>query len=144
MAITHSKYSAHTDPLFKKLNLLKLPDMYRLQVLKLFHKLANNVMPQFFQGIFTSLQPKNTTYNLRVNKLQYPCFKRTFARNSTFYQLSEHINTNNNKYFADGLLITTQVWILNLKSFVRQIKCKLISSYFEQCQQRNCYSCMQA
>ena len=101
-------------------------------------------MPKFFQGIFTSLQPKNTTYNLRVNKLQYPCFKRTFARNSTFYQLSEHINTNNNKYFADGLLITTQVGILSLKSFVRQIKCKLISSYFEQCQQRNCYSCMQA
>ena len=30
--ITNSKYIAHTDPIFKTLNLLKLPDLYRLQL----------------------------------------------------------------------------------------------------------------
>ena len=38
-AITNSKYIAHTDPIFKTLNLLKLPDLYRLQLYK--HILQN-------------------------------------------------------------------------------------------------------
>ena len=36
--ITNSKYIAHTDPIFKTLNLLKLPDLYRLQLYKLYYK----------------------------------------------------------------------------------------------------------
>ena len=37
--ITNSKYIAHTDPIFKTLNLLKLPDLYRLQLYKLYYKI---------------------------------------------------------------------------------------------------------
>ena len=37
--ITNRKYIAHTDPIFKTLNLLKLPDLYRLQLYKLYYKI---------------------------------------------------------------------------------------------------------
>ena len=32
--ITNSKYNAHTDPIFKKQSLLKLHDIYNLEILK--------------------------------------------------------------------------------------------------------------
>ena len=35
--ITNSNYIAHTDPIFKTLNLLRLPDLYRLQLYKLYY-----------------------------------------------------------------------------------------------------------
>ena len=43
--ITCSKYNAHTDPLFKKMNLLKISDLYNISLLKFFHKLRNNKLP---------------------------------------------------------------------------------------------------
>ena len=39
--ITNSKYIAHTNPIFKTLNLLKLPDLYRIQLYKLLKKQTN-------------------------------------------------------------------------------------------------------
>ena len=39
--ITCQKYNAHTDPLFKKLSLLKLNDLFRVNVLKLYYKFHN-------------------------------------------------------------------------------------------------------
>ena len=36
--ISLSKYNSHTNPLFKKLNLLKLKDIFELNVLKLYSK----------------------------------------------------------------------------------------------------------
>ena len=43
--ISNTKYNSHTDPLFKKLNLLKLKDLFELNVLKLFYKFKNNSLP---------------------------------------------------------------------------------------------------
>ena len=39
--ITNSNYIAHIDPIFKTLNLLKLADLYRLQLYKLYNVLQN-------------------------------------------------------------------------------------------------------
>ena len=36
--ITCSKYNAHTEPLFKTLNLLKVSDMFTLNLLKMYYK----------------------------------------------------------------------------------------------------------
>ncbi len=36
--ITTSKYNAHTEPIFKCLNLLKVEDIFKLQVLKFYFK----------------------------------------------------------------------------------------------------------
>ena len=44
--IAASKYNAHTEPLFKKLNLLKACDICKLQELKCYHKLINRQQPK--------------------------------------------------------------------------------------------------
>ena len=47
--IAASKYNAHTEPLFKQLNLLKACDICKLQELKFYHKLINRQLPKYFE-----------------------------------------------------------------------------------------------
>ena len=45
--IAASKYNAHTEPLFKQLNLLKACDICKLQILYFYHKLINRQLPKY-------------------------------------------------------------------------------------------------
>ena len=45
--ISISKYNAHTDPLFKKYRILKLPHILQLQELKCYHKYINKKLPAY-------------------------------------------------------------------------------------------------
>ena len=47
--ITVNKYNAHTEPLFKSLNILKLKDMFLLNQLKFYYNFINNKLPHYFQ-----------------------------------------------------------------------------------------------
>ena len=46
--ISNSKFIAHTKPICKSLNLLKVQDIYQLAILKFYFKLINNELPQYF------------------------------------------------------------------------------------------------
>ena len=43
--ITYNNYTAHTEPLLKELNLLKVKDMFDLKILKFLFKLYHNELP---------------------------------------------------------------------------------------------------
>ena len=43
--ITNSSYNVHTDPLFKKVNLLKVGDIFQLNVLKLYYRFRKKLFP---------------------------------------------------------------------------------------------------
>ena len=45
--ITNSKFNAHIEPICKRLNILKLPDLYNLQLYKLYFKIKKEVVPQY-------------------------------------------------------------------------------------------------
>ena len=51
--IDRKSYKYHTDPLFKSLNILKLPDLYNLQILLFMHDLLHNILPKSFQNFAT-------------------------------------------------------------------------------------------
>ena len=55
--ISNSKYDSHSDPLFKKFNLLKLKDLIELNVLKLFYKYRNNMLPFYVSNMFSDCNP---------------------------------------------------------------------------------------
>ena len=58
----------HTTPLFLKLNLLKLEDIYKLQISKIMHKINNN---SWF-GNFNLIRTENIhQYNTRSNSCNY-------------------------------------------------------------------------
>ena len=69
--ITNSKYNAHTEPLFKKLDLLKICDLYKVKAIKLYFKYQNNFLLSYFNGIFTFMQPPQE-YQTRNRNTVYP------------------------------------------------------------------------
>lgn len=54
--ITNSKYNEHTAPLFKELSLLKLTDIYKLNVGKFMYKMVQNNLPPQIKHAFTKNQ----------------------------------------------------------------------------------------
>ena len=46
--ITYSHYIAHSEPLLKQLNLLKVQDLFQLKILKFLFKLYHNKLPPYF------------------------------------------------------------------------------------------------
>ena len=48
--ITRNKFFSHTSPIFKENKLLKLPDMYKIQCLKLHYKIERDEVPFFYRS----------------------------------------------------------------------------------------------
>ena len=47
--ICSSNYDAHTEPLFKTINLLKLTDIMKLNTIKFYYKLRANKVPAYLE-----------------------------------------------------------------------------------------------
>ena len=65
-----SKYIEQTDPVYKELNLIKVNDIYNLQVLKFYHQLINKQLPKYFNNTpYTNMSLKMLTYiNMAIKK----------------------------------------------------------------------------
>ena len=85
--ITHSHYIAHSEPLLKQLNLLKVKDMIDLKLLKFLHKLNASKLPQYFNSYKPYLEKNETKYNLRPNPLVMPAVNHVYAENLLIYRL---------------------------------------------------------
>jgi hypothetical protein len=83
-AIAGARYDAHSEPLFKSLNILKLHDIYNLQVAKYVYAFIQNTLPPQFSNIFTLSQDAHThdTRHSRTFKLALPKTRTTIANNS--------------------------------------------------------------
>ena len=62
-----SKYDAHTEPLHKTLYILKLPDMYDLQLYKLYYNIQRKPVPHYFDTVISTL---THNYNTRPDTLE--------------------------------------------------------------------------
>jgi hypothetical protein len=49
--ISCSNYISHTEPICKRLNVLKISDLYKLRILKLYYDLANKQLPEYFAKV---------------------------------------------------------------------------------------------
>ena len=85
--ITHSHYIAHTEPLFKILNLLKVEDMISLKIIKFIHKLAHNELPPYFKVYDPHLSKIITPYNLRAHPLPIPPVTHIYVESCLVYLL---------------------------------------------------------
>ena len=52
--ITGSEYRAHSEPLFKASELLTIPDLFNLKLLKFYYKLSYQFLPKYFNGYLMS------------------------------------------------------------------------------------------
>ena len=130
--ITCSKYNAHTDPIFKKHNLLKIADLYNVSLLKFYYKFKNDRLPDYFKEIINSRQHRYPTKN--KNKPQF-----TYARTGH----AKHCIRNHLPIFIDALpnLVSDKVNTHSLHGFSVYCKKFYIDKYENSCNIRNCYIC---
>ena len=62
---SNSKFLAHTEPICKSLNLLKVQDTYHLAILTFYFKMINNELPQYFDTFTSTFSMGVNHYNIR-------------------------------------------------------------------------------
>ena len=78
--INNSHYIAHTDPIFKKLHMVKVTDMFCIAIWKFYYKLRNNLLPPYFNYMKPNLPVICNHYNVRNPKFHLPMIKHEFAK----------------------------------------------------------------
>ena len=87
--ISCSRYNAHTEPIFKKLKILKIQDIYNLFLLKYYHKFINGTLPRYFGNI---LSPHGHHYDTRgSNDPVHPRTRTSIANKSVRNHLPEFL-----------------------------------------------------
>ena len=83
----YSNYFAHSEPLLKELNLLKVKDLFELKILKFLFKLYHNNLPSYFNSYRSHLARIVTPYTLRPHPLPVPRLSHVFAEAGLLYKL---------------------------------------------------------
>ena len=132
--MTGSKYNAHTEPLFKQLNIMKLEDSFSLQCLKFYHKFKTNSLPKYFANIFTRNSEIHSYGTRSREQLHYFPFKKTGAS-----KCLRHSVPNLLTEIAPNVL--SKLNTLSLEGFSSFYKTFVVSAYDPVCHVRNSYIC---
>ena len=133
--ITNSKYNAHSEPLFKDLEYLKIADIYKLGILKFYFKYMKNQLPCKLQNIPFQKRSDIHSYNTRAqNKLTLYKTKHKFMNYSLRYQLPYLINNTSQA-------ILEKIDTHSFQGFSWYIKHYYILSYDDHCRIDHCYIC---
>ena len=132
--ITCSRYNAHTDPLFKKLNLLKVQDFLEVNVLKMYYKYKKGELPLYMTEMFSTFS-RTHNYNTRLSMtLDEPISLTPCGQLCIRYYLPKIVNKTN-------AALLSKVDTMSFESFTRCVKRSIISQYKEHCNNRGCFSC---
>ena len=133
-AITRSKYNAHTDPLFQNLELLKIEDIFKINLLKFQFKLVNEKLPHYFSTIFTKDELSHNYNTRNRDSFRNPTPNYSSSVNTIRYYLPN---------FIDNMpeLIVNKISTHSFKGFSVYCKNYFIKGYSFQCTDPNCYVC---
>ena len=133
--LTLSDYKAHTEPLFKRLKLLKVSDIFYLKQLEFYYNYIHQNLPLYFlyNNYITNQTPHNYDTRQRNTYMHYA--KHTFAQKYIRNSITKVINTCPTS-------IKDKIYTHSFKCFL-YIKHQIISSYSENCDIINCYICNQ-
>ena len=127
-----SKYNSHSEPLFKALNLLKVEDIFRCQVLKFYYKFMNKSLPLYFETMFT---PNSTVHQYETR--QRRSIHLPVARTSQAGLCIRHFIPKLLKEIP--LCIQDKVTSHSFHGFSQYTKNYFIQNYETDCSIQNCY-----
>ena len=131
--ISGSKYNAHTDPIFKELNMLKISDLYNITLLKFYHKFKNHQLPYYFDN-FLSISPEHSHQTRGRNDPRHSRTRTTHAMRSIRNSLPIFIKSVPNA-------IIDKVNTHSIHGFSLYCKKYYINQYNDSCNIENCYVC---
>jgi hypothetical protein len=130
-----SKYNAHTEPLFKKLNLLKVEDILKLHELKFYYKYKHERLPHYLQQIPLVFNNEIHDHDTRAqNDIHENKTLHEFAQYCIRHDLPKRINEMHHS-------ILDKIHTHSLKGLARYIKIFALKSYQDNCTIVNCYIC---
>ena len=96
-SINLSRYNSHTDPLFKQSGILKLRDLYQLNVMIFMHDYVNQKLPKSFVNTYCLNRDVQDVYLTRQNNMfKIPKTKSRFVDRLPLFQFpylwNKHIN----------------------------------------------------
>ena len=98
--VSLSKYNAHTEPIFKRLQLLKVADILKIQELKCYYRFMHNTLPRYLQRIAFHQNSTIHDYNARrktklhITRTNHEYAKRCIRHNNTSYHQQHHCTDN--------------------------------------------------
>jgi hypothetical protein len=123
--ITNSKYNAHTDPLFKKLQILKIADIYASSKYKLYHKHVNNKLPSNLLDITFQRNTDIHNYNTRTqNDLIIPRIKNKLSEQRLNFYIPTIVNTS-------PTLIKEKMYTHSLHGMICYVKKYFLDTYHD-------------
>ena len=91
--VSLSKYNAHTQPIFKRLHLLKVADILKIQELKFYYRFMHNTLPQYLQRIAFNQNCTIHDYNTpRQNELHITRTYHEYAKRCIRHNIPRTIN----------------------------------------------------
>ena len=92
--ISGSKFNAHTEPICREEQLLKVNEIYKLAIYKFYFKLINNELPHYFQDFTPTFSDGVNHYSLYglYRSRQLPKIVREFPKHSPRYKLIFTLN----------------------------------------------------
>ena len=133
--ISNSKYNAHTDPLFKKLRILKLNDMLKLKMIMFYYDYERRALPKNFLDNFLTRQNSVHGHATRQSEnFRIPLVNKNYNRLKLRYALPVVLNDIN-------LYIISVILTESKYSVKKQFKQKCFDNYESDCNIANCYIC---
>ena len=131
--INNKPYNYHTEPLFKKSNILKIQDQYKLNILIFMHQLKHHKLPESFDCL-TFFNPEHIQETRQVNLANCYRFRTSFTSRMPFHQFPREWNKL--KY---EIRETTY-----LRSFKRKISTTFLNEYSSsvRCENVRCMQCL--
>ena len=133
--ITVSKYNAHTELLFKALDLLKIQVMLDLSNLKFYYRYVHDNLPAYFYSIRIVTQGTNHNYDTR-NRDQIH-IDRTRTRYAD-KRVRIYLPTLEN---STPTVLLEKIATHSLQGFALNLKKYFILQYSDICSIPNCYIC---
>ena len=132
--MTNSRYNAHMEPLFKKLHLLQIKDIFDVQCLKFWYKFVDNKLPNYFRDMFKFNHELRDIKTRNHDRLHLHPTRISGSRNVLRHHIPELLNK-----FPQYLIDRIQT--RGICSFLHQIKCYLVDLYSYECNAISCYVC---
>ena len=117
--VNKSYYNAHTEPIFKRLNLLKFLDIHLMHLGQFMFSFKNTILPRKFENIFT-INNQIHCYNTRhANSFRLPLCRTNIRQFSVFFQGRKFFNSLSPEISGSS----------SLTSFKKKLKAYIIDNY---------------
>ena len=135
--VDHRHFLAHTEPICKRLRIVKIVDMFQISIWKFYYKLMNNMLPYYFEYMKPVQPVACNYYGIRKPRLHPPIINHEFGEQMVQYCLIKILNEDNH----ETTLNKNNIYSQSFFTFKVTLKINKINSYSDTCNIRDCNIC---